>query len=68
MASGSVAGAGSGAGMGWDGYLVGFALSTWGQDGENLGSDEAEIILIAWAVYNTRTNAVGPFFSPSNHA
>uniref|UniRef100_A0A914W4Q5 RRM domain-containing protein n=1 Tax=Plectus sambesii TaxID=2011161 RepID=A0A914W4Q5_9BILA len=34
-------------------YLVGFTLVTAGQDKENLGADEAEIIAVSWAVVDT---------------
>ena len=34
-------------------YLVGFTLATAGQDKENLGADEAEVIAVSWAVVDT---------------
>lgn len=39
-------------------YLIGLSVITHGLDGENLGSDEAEIIHIGWVVVETETGKV----------
>lgn len=38
-------------------YLVGVTIATCGQDKENLGSDEADIIAISWICIDTRDQA-----------
>lgn len=43
-------------------YLVGFTLATAGQDKENLGADEADIIAVSWAVVDTNDPKVRPLF------
>ena len=40
-------------------YLVAFNLHTCGAVGDELGSDESDIILIAWAIVDTKQNTVG---------
>lgn len=39
-------------------YLVAFNLHTCGAVGDELGSDESDIILIAWAIVDTKQNTV----------
>lgn len=39
-------------------YLIGLSVVTLGLDGENLGSDEAEIIHIGWVVVESETGKV----------
>lgn len=45
-------------------YLVGFTLATAGQDKENLGADEADIIAVSWAVVDTNEAKVRSLFPP----
>lgn len=40
-------------------YLVAFNLHTCGAVGDELGSDESDIILLAWAIVDTKQNTVG---------
>lgn len=39
-------------------YLVAFNLHTCGSVGDELGSDESDIILIAWAIVDAKQNTV----------
>ena len=39
-------------------YLVAFNLHTCGAVGEELGTDESDIILIAWAIVDAKQNTV----------
>ena len=44
--------------VGGVGCLVGLGVGTWGADGENLGSDEAEVVQLAWAVWKVESGAL----------
>jgi hypothetical protein len=46
-------------------YLVGLCCATSGLDGDNLGSDEAEIVLLGWVVVETASAKVsGGSYTP----